>query len=29
MITKGTKLISENRQARDEYFVLEDMEAGI
>ena len=29
MITKGTKLISENRQARHEYFVLEDMEAGI
>lgn len=29
MITKGTKLISENRQARHEYFILEDMEAGI
>ncbi len=29
MRTKGTKLITENRKARHEYFVLEDFEAGI
>lgn len=29
MRTKGTKLITENRQARHEYFVLESFEAGI
>ena len=29
MRTKGTKRIAENRQARHEYFVLEDFEAGI
>lgn len=29
MRTKGTKTISENRQARHEYFVLESYEAGI
>ena len=29
MRTKGTKLITENRQARHEYFVLERFEAGI
>ena len=29
MRTKGTKKITENRQARHEYFVLEDFEAGI
>lgn len=29
MRTKGTKTITENRQARHEYFVLESFEAGI
>ena len=29
MHTKGTKLITENRKARHEYFVLESFEAGI
>ena len=29
MRTKGTKLITENRQARHEYFILEAFEAGI
>ncbi|MDE6004952.1 MAG: SsrA-binding protein SmpB [Oscillospiraceae bacterium] len=29
MRTKGTKLITENRQARHEYFILESFEAGI
>jgi len=29
MHTKGTKLITENRQARHEYFILESFEAGI
>ncbi len=29
MQTKGTKLITENRQARHEYFILESFEAGI
>ncbi len=29
MRTKGTKLITENRQARHEYFILETFEAGI
>ncbi|MBE6849299.1 MAG: SsrA-binding protein SmpB [Ruminococcus sp.] len=29
MRAKGTKLITENRKARHEYFVLEDFEAGI
>ncbi len=29
MLTKGKKLITENRQARHEYFILEDYEAGI
>ncbi len=29
MRTKGTKLITENRKARHEYFILEDFEAGI
>ncbi len=29
MRTKGTKLITENRKARHEYFVLETFEAGI
>ncbi len=29
MRTKGTKLITENRKARHEYFILESFEAGI
>lgn len=29
MRSKGTKLITENRQARHEYFILESFEAGI
>lgn len=29
MLAKGKKLITENRQARHEYFILEDYEAGI
>lgn len=29
MITKGTKQITDNRQARHEYFILESYEAGI
>ena len=29
MRTKGTKLITENRQVRHEYFILESFEAGI
>lgn len=29
MRTKGTKTITENRQARHEYFILESFEAGI